>query len=115
TRPSPHVRRRGLVLTTVVLGLVLGASAPISPPELPPAIYRDPSYSPAERAADLVSRMTLAEKASQMVSSQAPAIPRLGIREYGWWNEAIHGVAREGRVNGQNPPELMNTTSYPVS
>ena len=54
-------------------------------------IYENRSYSPAERAADLVSRMTLAEKASQMISSQAPAIPRLGIQAYGWWNEALQG------------------------
>jgi len=46
-------------------------------------IYLDRSYSYAERAADLVSRMTTAEKASQTISSAAPAIPRLGIRQYG--------------------------------
>ena len=48
-----------------------------------------------ERAADLVSRMTLAEKVSQMVYD-APAIERLGIPEYNWWNECLHGVARAG-------------------
>src|SRR5690242_21006420 len=57
-------------------------------------IYLNRAYSPAERAADLVSRMTLSEKASQMDSSQAPAIPRLGVPAYGWWNEALHGVSR---------------------
>src|SRR5881409_308074 len=57
-------------------------------------IYQDPSYSFAERAADLVSRMSTAEKASQTISSVAPAIPRLGIQQYGWWNEALHGVSR---------------------
>ncbi|NHC16261.1 hypothetical protein G9H71_20970, partial [Motilibacter sp. E257] len=62
-------------------------------------IYLDRHYSPQERAADLVSRMTLAEKASQMNSSVSPAIPRLGIAQYGWWNEALHGVAREQLVN----------------
>src|SRR5690348_17876939 len=78
-------------------------------------IYLDPAYSPAERAADLVARMTLAEKASQMISSRAPAIPRLGVAAYGWWNEAAHGVAREQTNDGDNPPDLTNTTSYPVS
>ncbi|MBN1135306.1 MAG: glycoside hydrolase family 3 C-terminal domain-containing protein, partial [Anaerolineae bacterium] len=48
-----------------------------------------------ERAAELVSRMTLAEKVSQMVFD-APAIERLGIPEYNWWNECLHGVARAG-------------------
>ena len=47
------------------------------------------------RARDLVARMTLEEKASQL-RYEAPAIPRLGIPEYNWWNEALHGVARAG-------------------
>lgn len=80
----------------------------------PLPVYLDRSYSPAERAADLVSRMTLQEKASELNSSQAAAIPRLGVAEYAWWNEAAHGVAREGTKNNANPPILTNTTSYPV-
>ena len=57
--------------------------------------YLDESLSFEERAKDLVSRMTLEEKASQM-RYDAPAIPRLGIPSYNWWNEALHGVARAG-------------------
>ncbi|MFL6416500.1 MAG: glycoside hydrolase family 3 C-terminal domain-containing protein, partial [Bryobacteraceae bacterium] len=57
--------------------------------------YKDPALSPEERAADLVAQMTLDEKAAQMQNS-APAIPRLGIPAYDWWNEALHGVARAG-------------------
>jgi beta-glucosidase len=76
-------------------------------------IYQDPSYSFAERAADLVSRMTLAEKASQMNSSYSPAIPRLGVPQWGWWNEALHGVSREQLLNNANATTLINTTSYP--
>jgi beta-glucosidase len=57
--------------------------------------YQDPKATPEERAADLVSKMTLEEKAGQMQNS-APAIPRLGIPAYDWWNEALHGVARAG-------------------
>jgi beta-glucosidase len=53
------------------------------------------TLSSQERAADLVSRMTLAEKVSQMVYD-APAIERLGIPAYNWWNECLHGVARAG-------------------
>jgi beta-glucosidase len=48
-----------------------------------------------ERVNDLVSRMTLEEKAAQLLYT-APAIPRLGIPAYNWWNEALHGVARAG-------------------
>ncbi|MGA8028494.1 MAG: glycoside hydrolase family 3 N-terminal domain-containing protein [Bryobacteraceae bacterium] len=51
--------------------------------------------SPEQRAADLVLRMTLEEKVDQM-QDVAPAIPRLGIPAYNWWNEALHGVARAG-------------------
>lgn len=53
--------------------------------------YQDLSRSFEERALDLVSRMTLEEKISQL-SFDAPAIPRLGIRAWTWWNEASHGV-----------------------
>jgi beta-glucosidase len=57
--------------------------------------YQDITASPERRAADLVSRMTLEEKTGQMQNA-APAIPRLGIPAYDWWNEALHGVARAG-------------------
>ena len=57
--------------------------------------YMDESISFEERAKDLVSRMTLEEKVTQMIFN-APAIPRLGISSYNWWNEALHGIARAG-------------------
>lgn len=57
--------------------------------------YLDTSLSFKQRAADLVSRMTLKEKVAQMQNA-APAIPRLGVPAYDWWNEALHGVARAG-------------------
>lgn len=57
--------------------------------------YKDKSLSFEERAKDLVSQMTLMEKASQM-TYKAAAVPRLGIPFYNWWNEALHGVARAG-------------------
>jgi len=57
--------------------------------------YLDTSLSVADRVNDLVSRMTLEEKASQLLYTAA-AIPRLGVPEYNWWNEALHGVARAG-------------------
>ena len=60
------------------------------------AAYLDPGLSPERRAADLVSRMTLEEKVRQMQST-APAIERLGVPYYNWWNEALHGVV-QGRA-----------------
>jgi len=57
--------------------------------------YKDPSLPVEKRVDDLVSRMTLEEKVSQMMNA-APAIERLGIPEYEWWNEGLHGVARAG-------------------
>ncbi len=59
------------------------------------SMWAQDNAPPEKRASDLVSRMTLAEKVSQMQDS-APAIPRLNIPAYGWWNEALHGVARAG-------------------
>ena len=49
----------------------------------------------SKKAAALVAQMTIEEAASQLLNS-APAIPRLGIPAYDWWNEALHGVARAG-------------------
>jgi beta-glucosidase len=57
--------------------------------------FRNPSLTLEERVNDLISRMTLQEKADQLLYT-APAIPRLGIPAYNWWNEALHGVARAG-------------------
>ena len=111
-----QVNRSTALLAVVAVALPLGLTVADSAAGRPAArIYLDRSYPPAERAADLVSRMTLAEKASQMVSSQSPAIPRLGVAAYGWWNEAAHGVAREQTNDGDQPPDLTNTTSFPVS
>jgi beta-glucosidase len=60
-----------------------------------PMPYKDPSLPIEKRVDDLVSRMTLEEKVSQMMNA-APAIQRLDITEYEWWNEGLHGVARAG-------------------
>jgi beta-glucosidase len=111
------MRARLLLLGSIVgllgLGLALGAAGGLAGPRHRGGpIYRDRSYTPAERAADLVARMTLAEKAAEMVSSDSAAIPRLGIREYGWWNEASHGVAAFQLMPGFST-QLNNTTSYP--
>ena len=57
--------------------------------------YQNPNLTPEQRATDLLQRLTLEEKASLMQNA-SPAIPRLGIKPYEWWNEALHGVARAG-------------------
>jgi beta-glucosidase len=59
--------------------------------------YKDPAAPMEKRIDDLVSRMTLEEKVSQMMNDSA-AIDRLGIPAYNWWNECLHGVARAGRA-----------------
>ncbi len=59
--------------------------------------YLNPDLPPAERAADLVSKMTLEEKILQM-QNYAPAIPRLHVEAYNWWSEALHGVAVQGQA-----------------
>lgn len=64
-----------------------------------------------QRVRDLVSRLTLDEKISQLVNS-APAIPRLGIPAYEWWSEALHGVSGYGygiMFNGK----ISSATSFP--
>ena len=57
--------------------------------------YQDPNLSAAQRADDLLSRLTLEEKVSLMMDT-SPAIERLGIPQFQWWNEALHGVGRNG-------------------
>ena len=59
--------------------------------------YRNKALSPEERAKDLVSRLSLEEKASLMKHPSAP-VDALGIPAYNWWNEALHGVARNGKA-----------------
>ena len=73
-------------------------------------IYLNTSYSFEERAVDLVSRLTLEEKESLLGNSMA-AIPRLGVRNYNIWSEALHGI-----LGGANPSVgLQGPTSFPGS
>jgi beta-glucosidase len=70
--------------------------------------YLDPSLPPEQRAADLVGRMTLEERASQLVNG-ARAIPRLNIPAYNWWSEALHGVIDNGVAEFSEPIGLGAT------
>jgi beta-glucosidase len=81
--------------TLVVLVIMLGGSVAQTAKSSGPPVYLDPAQPVNVRVDDLVSRMTLEEKASQLVN-QSRAIPRLKVPEYDWWSEALHGVARAG-------------------
>jgi len=59
--------------------------------------FRNPDLSSEERAKDLISRLTLEEKAALMCD-QSDAIPRLGIKRFNWWSEALHGLANNNNV-----------------
>ena len=76
-------------LTTLVLALACPVIVSAQ------SIYQDPTKPIDARVKDLVSKLTLEEKVHQMMDV-SPAIPRLNIPEYNWWNEALHGVARSG-------------------
>ncbi|MGO4882099.1 MAG: glycoside hydrolase family 3 C-terminal domain-containing protein [Bryobacteraceae bacterium] len=84
-----HVR---LSFFRVALLAATAASLPLAG-----QIYKDPNQPLEKRVNDLLSRMTLEEKASQLLSA-SPAIDRLGVPAYDWWNECLHGVARAGRA-----------------
>ena len=90
-----------LLASTAPLALILALTALPAHAATPPACadkpcaFLDKSLTPEARARDLVSRMTLEEKAAQM-QDNATAIPRLGLPRYGWWNEVLHGMARAG-------------------
>src|SRR3954468_10094487 len=74
--------------------------------------YMNPKLSPERRAADLVHRMTLAEKASEMQNNSA-AVSRLKITAYQWWSEALHGVINEGVTEYPEPVGLAATFDAP--
>ena len=88
-------------------------TAPTPPPPPPPPLYTDPQAPIGDRVNDLISRMTLEEKASQLVN-QARAIPRLGVPAYDWWNEALHGVARAGLATSFPEPIGLGATFDPA-
>ena len=99
-------------LTALMMSLALysGVASAQDAAKLP---YLNPGLSPEVRAADLVRRMTLEEKASQLVN-QARAIPRLGVPAYDWWSEALHGVAVNGTTEFPEPVGLAATFDAPA-
>lgn len=93
----------------VCLVLLLGASISMVGQQLP---YQNPSLSARERAVDLCSRLTLEEKAMLMLD-ESPAIPRLGIKKFFWWSEALHGAANMGNVTVFPEPIGMASSFNP--
>jgi beta-glucosidase-like glycosyl hydrolase len=92
-------------------GAAQSAAAPTQP------VYLNTHYSFAQRAADLVSRMTLPEKVAQLQTNNAPAIPRLGVQQYTYWSEGQHGINRLGAdtaAGGQGELDVT-ATSFPVN
>jgi len=74
--------------------------------------YQNPNLSALERAKDLCSRLTLEEKAKLMLD-ESPAIPRLGIKKFFWWSEALHGAANMGNVTVFPEPVAMAASFNP--
>ena len=75
--------------------------------------YQNPNLSARERAKDLCSRLTLEEKAKLMLD-ESPAIPRLGIKKFFWWSEALHGAANMGNVTVFPEPVAMASSFNPI-
>src|SRR4030042_4812869 len=80
---------KNLILITVVF-LLTAISCKKDP-------FQDPSLSSEDRAKDLISYLTLEEKVTLMCD-QSDAIPRLGIKKFNWWSEALHGLANNENV-----------------
>ena len=75
--------------------------------------YQNPNLSAKERAIDLCGRLTLVEKAMLMLD-ESPAIPRLGIKKFFWWSEALHGAANMGNVTNFPEPVAMASSFNPA-
>lgn len=101
------VRKRVLSMAAAAVLAVGCVAIPLPAPQAEPETdlpYMDTSLSFEERAADLVSRMTLEEKVSLLGNRSTTGVPRLGVKPYDFWSEALHGVARLGKA-----------TSFPYS
>ena len=92
------------------LSFVFCAGLTVSAQTLP---YQNSNLSAKERAKDLCSRLTLEEKAMLMLD-ESPAIPRLGIKKFFWWSEALHGAANMGNVTVFPEPVAMASSFNPA-
>jgi len=94
-----QLRRAATALLSyaLILPLCLPAAAQLQGAAAAPPDYLNPQLPIERRVADLVGRMTLEEKIAQMMN-KSPAIARLNVPDYDWWNEALHGVAYAGHA-----------------
>jgi beta-glucosidase len=118
-RRTPLLRAAVAAVCSFGLLGAAGGTAQAGPPpavRASPPLYLDTSYPFAERAADLVSRMSLDEKVQQLRTNSAPAIPRLGVQQYTYWSEGQHGIntlfanTNPGSVTGG-----VHATSFPTN
>ncbi|WP_165234136.1 glycoside hydrolase family 3 protein [Aquisphaera insulae] len=96
-RPKPSSTTHPRFYLAATLVAIAACSARAQEPDLKAQPWRNPDLPLEQRVDDLVSRLTTEEKIAQMMMA-TPAIPRLGIPAYHWWNEALHGIARAGRA-----------------
>jgi len=89
------MRSQPFAAALLLVGVLSAITAFASAESAKPLPYQDSSVPAQQRVDDLVSRMTLEEKVSQMINTSA-AVPRLGVPAYDWWNEGLHGIARSG-------------------
>ncbi|WP_405588875.1 glycoside hydrolase family 3 C-terminal domain-containing protein [Streptomyces sp. NBC_01190] len=118
-------RRRAGLAAVCAMACALGLSASYGGTALAQApaeatsttpVYLDTSYSFQERAADLVSRMTLQEKVQQLSTNSGPAIPRLGVQQYTYWSEGQHGINQLGAdQNNGGVQGGVHSTSFPTN
>jgi beta-glucosidase len=103
------------MLVVLLGGLAFGSVQLDAQSAAPPADapYLNPALPIGQRVDDLISRMTLEEKASQLVN-QARAIPRLNVPAYDWWSESLHGVAVNGTTEFPEPVGLGSTFDAPA-
>ncbi|MES1190416.1 MAG: glycoside hydrolase family 3 C-terminal domain-containing protein [Steroidobacter sp.] len=97
------MKKYSLMTMVTLLASVSGAQAGAGQP-----VYLNTSLSPQQRAEDLVHRMTVEEKVTQLVN-QSRAVPRLNIPDYDWWSESLHGVMRKGTTVFPEPIGLAAT------
>jgi beta-glucosidase len=134
SRPGRRCALAGLACVTALVTAYTGAAqaspadasaqasaARSTPPACPDGsgqtpLYLDTRYTHAERAADLVSCMSLAEKVAQLMSNSAPAIPRLGVQQYTYWSEGQHGInTMFADTNNGGATGGIHATSFPVN
>ncbi|MET7694656.1 ricin-type beta-trefoil lectin domain protein [Streptomyces sp. NPDC005483] len=129
---GPRRRHGGARATTLAIAVTVGltlaspyatasplaaASAQAAAESTATPVYKDTRYSFEERAADLVSRMTLEQKVRQLITNDAPAIPELGVQGYTYWSEALHGIQSLGNSKnaGDDTAWPMKATGFPTS